>query len=232
MSTIITIDGPVATGKSTIARHLAGSIGYIYFDTGAMYRAATLALLREGVSLDDEEALKEALERFERAFDIKIMRGERCYYLGSEDVSREIRLDRVTAAVSSIAAHPLVREKLVAIQRRLAQGVNAVFEGRDMGTVVFPHAQVKVFLTGSAEERAKRRFEELVAKFPEQYKNLNLETVQKEIEERDRDDTTRAISPLQKADDACTIDTTNLTVDEIVYRILEYRDSLKTKLRP
>lgn len=224
---IITIDGPVASGKSTIAKKLAASIGYIYFDTGAMYRILTYALIKEGISVDDAEKLKNFLRTFD--FDIKIIKGDRRYFMGEEDVTAIIRYENVTSKVSKVSANPQVREKLVGIQRELAKGVDAVVEGRDMGTVVFPEAQIKIFLVGNAEVRAKRRYDELMTKYPEDSKGLTLERVLKEITERDTYDSSREISPLIKAADAFEVDTSDLSIDEIVFKILEYKDTLKTK---
>lgn len=224
---IITIDGPVATGKSTIAKKLASAIGYIYYDTGAMYRMVTLAVLKNKIDLNNTDQLKEFLSKFD--FDIKIKKGERRYFLDKEDVSDVIRQSEVTSQVSRISANPLVREKLVAIQREHAKGVNAVFEGRDMGTVVFPDANLKIFLTGRPEVRAKRRFDELKSKYPEISKDLTLEQCLKEIQDRDNYDTSREVSPLCKAADAFEVDTSDLDVDEIVFKILECKDTRKAK---
>jgi CMP/dCMP kinase len=224
---IITIDGPIATGKSTIAKKLSEEIGFIYFDTGAMYRCLTYALLKNNINLDDGEQVNVFLEKF--TFDLKIKHGERVYFVGDENVTTKIRGEEVTSHVSKVSAMRSVREKLVAIQRELAEGVNAVFEGRDMGTIVFPNAQVKIFLTGSPEIRAKRRFNELRAKFPKETENLTLEKAMEDISRRDKYDMEREISPLKQAENACVIDTSELTIDEIVYKILEYKGSLKTR---
>lgn len=226
---IITIDGPIATGKSTIARELARELGYIYFDTGAMYRCLTYGILINKINSDDREALAQFLKTF--TFDIKIKLGEKRYFVGHEDVTEKIRNAEVTAAVSKISAIKEVREKLVALQRQLSVGVNAVFEGRDMGTVVFPNAQIKVFLTGRPEVRAKRRFEELRAKFPEDTKELTLEQTIDEINKRDAFDMNREISPLKQAADALVLDTSDLSVADIVFHILEFKDTLKTRLK-
>jgi CMP/dCMP kinase len=226
---IITIDGPIATGKSTIAKRLAREIGYIYFDTGAMYRCITLAILKHNVDINNPAALAEFLKNFK--FDIKIKHSERHYIVDHEDVSQKIRGKEVTANVSKIAAIPAVREKLVAFQRDLSIGVNAVFEGRDMGTVVFPNAQLKIFLTGRPEVRAKRRFDELRSKLPEESANLTLEIVLQDISQRDDYDTHREISPLKQADDACVVDTSDLTLDEIILKILEFKDTMKTRMK-
>lgn len=225
---IITIDGPVATGKSSIAKLLAEAIGFIYFDTGAMYRAFTYAAIKEGIDLLDGQALEAFIQRF--VFDIKVRRGERRYFVGEEDVTDKIRQEAVTSRVSEISAIPRVREYLVALQRELAQGVNAVFEGRDMGTVVFPQAQLKIFLTGRPEVRAKRRFEELRQKFPEETEHLTLEQALADITARDAYDSARETSPLRRADDAVELDTSDLTLEEVIYRILEYKDARKSRV--
>lgn len=225
---IITIDGSVATGKSTIAKKLAAAIGYIYFDTGAMYRAITYGILKHRINIDNKEELEKFLSIYE--FDIKIKLGERRYFVGEEDVTQLIRMDEVTSEVSRISANPLVRQKLVEYQRNLAKGVNAVFEGRDMGSVVFSEeALVKIFLTGRLEVRAKRRFDELKAKFPEESAHLTLEKAKQDILARDEYDSKRDISPLIIPVDAHEIDTSDLTPDEIVYKILEIKDTKKTK---
>lgn len=224
---IITIDGPVATGKSTIAKKLAEVLGFIFFDTGAMYRALTYAILKNHVHIDDPKELADFLDQFK--FDIHVIHKERRYFVDHEDVTQQIRSAEVTAQVSKISAIKAVRDKLVAIQRELAVGVNAVFEGRDMGTIVFPEAAVKIFLTGRDEVRARRRYEELLAKYPEQVKHMTLEKCQEDIIKRDQYDSTRECSPLCQAADAFVIDTSSLTIDEIVFKILEYKDSLKTK---
>lgn len=222
---IITIDGPVATGKSTIAKKLAESIGFIFFDTGAMYRAVTYGILKHKVNLDSSEELQHFLDIFE--FDIKVVHRERRYFVEGEEVTSQIRSAEVTALVSRVAAIKEVRDKLVAIQREFASGVNAVFEGRDMGTFVFPNADVKIFLTGRDDIRAKRRYDEITSKYPDQAKDLTIEKCLAEISKRDHYDSTRENSPLRQADDAYVIDTSNLTVDEIVFKILEYKDTQK-----
>lgn len=222
---IITIDGPIATGKSSIAKKLSEQIGYIFFDTGAMYRCLTYALIKHKVNIDHLEELKKFLETFN--FHIKIHHLERRYIVEDEDVTNQIRGKEVTALVSKVAALGAVRDKLVALQRELSLGVNAVFEGRDMGTIVFPNAHLKIFLTGRPEVRARRRFEELRAKFPEETKNLTVEETLEDLLQRDTYDSTREISPLQKAPDAFEVDTSDLSLEEIVDRILDIKASLK-----
>lgn len=223
---IITIDGSVGTGKSTVAKEISRQIGFIYFDTGAMYRCLTYKIMKDNIDYKDPEALQALLDSFK--FDIKMYRGNRKYLVDNEDVTDAIRMQKVTSLVSEIAAIPQVRKNLVHIQRQFAVGVNAVFEGRDMGTVVFPDAEVKVFLTGRVEVRAKRRLDERLEKYPEDSKNLTLETVIEQINKRDHLDSTREISPLKQPDDALVVDTSDLTIDEVIMKILEYKDSLKT----
>lgn len=224
---IITIDGPIATGKSTIAKTLARELGYIYFDTGAMYRCLTYGILKNHINPDDRDQLLNYLKTFQ--FDIKIKLGDKHYYVENQDITDLIRKEEVTANVSKISAIKEVREKLVSLQQKCAIGVNAVFEGRDMGTVVFPNAPLKIFLTGRPEVRAKRRYDELKARFPEENKDLTIEKTLEEISKRDAYDSTREISPLKQAPDAYVVDTSDLTVDEIVMQILEYKDGLKTR---
>lgn len=223
---IITIDGPVATGKSTVAKQLAEAIGYIFFDTGAMYRTLTYAIIKHDIDVYNADQLQKFLENFR--FDIKVIHRERHYFYESEDITQKIRGKQVTEKVSEVSAVKPIRDKLISIQRELAVGVNAVFEGRDMA-FVFPEASLKVFLTGRLEVRARRRFEELKEKFPEESKNLSFEKCLSEINQRDATDSTREHSPLMRAPDAYVLDTSDLSLDEIIYKILEHKDTLKTK---
>lgn len=223
---IITIDGPIATGKSTIAKKLARAVGFIYFDTGAMYRSLTYGIIKHKIDVKNIEDVNAYLEKFH--FDIKIKQGDRFYFVDDEDVTSSIRGEQVTKYVSDVAAIADVRKKLTEIQRKLAVGVNAVFEGRDMGTTVFPDAEIKIFLTGRPEVRAKRRFDELKKLFPDEYKDLTMEKMLEEINHRDHVDMHREASPLRQAEDAFVIDTSDLTVEEIVQRIQEYKDSRQT----
>jgi len=226
---IITIDGPVATGKSAVARRLAESIAFIFFDTGAMYRIVTYGVLKHHIDIHQPDQLQQFLDQFQ--FDIKGMRQERTYFFEGKDVTQPIRGREVTLAVSEVSAIKAVRDKLTAIQRELAIGVNVVFEGRDMGTTVFPDASLKIFLTGRNDVRAKRRFDEMQAKHPEESKDLTLEKCLEGLNKRDMYDSTREHSPLYQAQEAYVIDTSDLTIDEVVYRILEYKDAIKTKQR-
>ncbi len=227
---IITIDGAVATGKSTIAKKLAESVGYIFFDTGAMYRTLTYGILKNKIDIFNLEQLNHFLETFPSKFDIKIIHRERKYYFDSEEITQKIRGKEVTNEVSKISALKAVRDKLISLQRELAVGVNAVFEGRDMGTIVFPDASLKIYLTGRDEVRAKRRFDEIKAKYPNESQTLTLQQCLEDINKRDAYDTTRENSPLIQANDAFVVDTSDLSIDEVVFKILEYKDALKTKL--
>lgn len=226
---IITIDGPVATGKSSVAKKLAEALGFIFFDTGAMYRAITYSILKHHVNIRDLAELVAALDHFQ--FKIKVIHGQRHYFIESEDITDIIRTQEVTAAVSEVSSLAPVREKLVAIQRGYGQGVNAVFEGRDMGTTVFPNADLKIFLTGRIEVRAKRRYAELVAKNPELAKTLTLEACMENVIQRDNYDSTREISPLRQAPDAFVIDTSDVSVEDVVFKILECKDMAKGRKR-
>ena len=207
---VIAIDGPAGTGKSSVSRGLAKSLGARYVDTGAMYRIATLAMLRAGVDLGDPGAIAAAADvPISVGFDPDIEQT----YLGSEDVSALIRGDEVTRAVSAVAAVPAMRARLVRLQRELAEGSsNVVLEGRDIGTVVLPDADVKIFLTASAETRAKRRnAQNMAAGLPDEY-----ETVLADVIRRDHLDSTRAVSPLRPADDALIVDTSDMTQAEVI----------------
>jgi cytidylate kinase len=226
---IITIDGAVATGKSTVAKLLARSLGFIYFDTGAMYRAFTYLIVKHNIDYKDEKALVNLLENFD--YNIKVHQGEKRYFVEKEDVTQAIRHEIVTSRVSDIAAIPIVRQYLVKLQRDFSKGVNAVFEGRDMGTVVFPNADLKIYLTGDPQVRAKRRYEELLTQDPEAASRITLEQVLEDINKRDLHDSTRENSPLKQAAEAFVVDTTGLDPNEVVFRILECRDALKDRKR-
>jgi len=224
---IITIDGPVATGKSTVAKRLAESLGFIFFDTGAMYRALTYNILKHHIDIHDSKQLADCLEHFQ--FRIKMVKGTRHYFVESEDITDAIRSAEVTAYVSEVSSLAPVREKLVALQRDHAVGVNAVFDGRDMGTTVFPDADLKIFLTGRPEVRAKRRYQELVSKNPDLAMTLSLEQCLEDINRRDQYDSTREISPLVQAKDAFEVDTSDISIEDVVFKILECKDVAKTK---
>ncbi|WP_372503756.1 (d)CMP kinase [[Mycobacterium] manitobense] len=207
----IAVDGPAGTGKSSVSRGLARALGARYLDTGAMYRIVTLAVLRAGVDLADTPAIELAAAAV--PLSVGYDPDEDRAYLDGEDVSGEIRGDAVTRAVSAVSAVPAVRARLVGLQRELAAGPGSVVvEGRDIGTVVLPDADLKIFLTASAEERARRRNDQNVANgLPDDY-----ETVLADVRRRDHLDSTRAVSPLRAADDAVQVDTSAMTEPEVV----------------
>lgn len=210
---IVAIDGPAGAGKSTVARAVADALGVGYLDTGAMYRALTLVALREGVPIDDGPALAEmarehpvSLENGPAGVRV-IMRGD--------DVTMAIREADVTAAVSEVAAHPEVRHEMVARQRQIMGHGDWVCDGRDIGSVVFPEAEVKVFLTASVDERARRRHAELTARG----ERVDLRVIRDDVARRDHADSSRAASPLVVADGAVVVDTTGMGIDEVVGQI-------------
>lgn len=210
---VIAIDGPAGTGKSSVSRGLAKALGTRYLDTGAMYRIATLAMLRAGVDLENPVAIAAAADvPMSVGFDPEVEQT----YLGEEDVSALIRGDEVTRAVSAVAAVPDMRARLVRLQRELARGPDGVVvEGRDIGTVVLPDADVKIFLTASAEMRARRRnAQNMAAGLPDEY-----ETVLADVIRRDHLDSTRAVSPLRPAEDALIVDTSDMTQAEVIARL-------------
>ena len=210
---VIAIDGPAGTGKSSVSRGLARKLGARYLDTGSMYRIVTLAMLRAGVDLTDPQAIAAAT-------DIAMTVGDdpdtEQALLGGEDVTAAIRTDEVTRAVSAVSAVPAVRSKLVRLQQEVARGHGSVVvEGRDVGTVVLPDADLKIFLTASAETRARRRNDQNVAAgLTDDY-----ETVLADVQRRDHLDSTRTVSPLRAADDAVVVDTSEMSRDEVIDRL-------------
>jgi cytidylate kinase len=211
---VIAIDGPAASGKSTTARMVAERLGYLHIDTGGMYRAMTLKILRSGIDPADTAAI-DALARTTRV-GIETVRGRRAIVLDGEDVSDEIRTPEITRAVSQVSSVRSVRELMVREQRRLSEGGGVVLEGRDIGSVVLPGADVKIFLVADPSERARRRRKELLA----QGIDIGLGELESEIRERDRKDSSREISPLRKSEGAVEVDTSKLTIEEQVRRIL------------
>jgi cytidylate kinase len=210
---IVAIDGPAGAGKSTVSRLLAERLGFRLIDTGAMYRCVALAAARAGVDLLDGRALGELATSLD--IDFAYLGGANRAYLDGHDVTDEIRTSAVSLAASQVSAHSAVREALVARQRELGNLASSVMEGRDIGTVVFPNADVKVFLTASLDERSRRRLAE------SNTAELTPEQVAKEIADRDHRDSSRAVAPLRPADDAVHIDTTGLTLHEVVQRVVE-----------
>lgn len=212
---IVAIDGPVGAGKSTVARAVAQRLKFRHVDTGAMYRSVAWAALERGVDLHDEAAVT-ALARSRRIDFATHPSGQRVLVDG-RDVTEAIRTPQVSDGASVVSVYPGVREAMVAVQRRLGAEGGVVMEGRDIGTVVFPDAEVKVFLDASLDERARRRFEELQARGA----SVDFESVRAAEEERDRRDRTRNHSPLRRAPDAVVIDSTHVPVDEVVDRIVK-----------
>lgn len=213
----IAIDGPAGAGKSTIARIISKKLGIIYLDTGAMYRAVALKAIREGIDTKDSERLSKLV----KDIDIRIvyMGSEQHILLDGEDVSSKIRTPEVSIGASDVSAVPDVRVKMVELQRQIASQNSVVMDGRDIGTYVLPNAEYKFFLTASVEERTKRRYKEQLEKG---ITDISYEEVKKDIEYRDKNDSSRAFAPLKKADDAIELDTTHMSVDEATEAIMKH----------
>lgn len=223
---VIAIDGYSSCGKSTMAKNLARQLGYVYVDTGAMYRAVTLYALRHQLFKADGEvdaaSLQRAMPDIRISFQFNKQTGKPDTYLNDELVEQEIRTMKVSEKVSKIAALPFVRTALVTQQQRMGKDKGIVMDGRDIGTVVFPHAELKIFVTASAEVRAQRRYDELQQKgMPARY-----DDILKNVQERDYIDSHREVSPLRKADDAIELDNSNLTIDEQQQWLLQQVDKV------
>lgn len=223
---VVAIDGPAGTGKSSVSKQLARAMRARYLDTGGMYRMVTLAVLRAGIDPADAEAVARIAETVQMAVDYQPS-GDR-FFLAGEDVSAEIRGDRVTGAVSAVSSVPTVRTRLVALQREMAGGPGSVVvEGRDIGTVVLPDAPVKIFLTASAETRARRRNDQNVASgLVDDY-----DAVLADVRRRDHLDSTRAVSPLRAAPDAVVVDTSEMTEAQVIDHLLELVDQRSGAVR-
>lgn len=216
----IAIDGPAGAGKSTIAKYISKTLGIIYLDTGAMYRAVALKAIRKGVNTKDAANLAELVN----SIDIRIIHSgsEQRIFLDGTDVSKDIRTPEVSIGASNVAVVPAVRLKLVELQREIAKNNDVVMDGRDIGTFVLPKAGHKFFLTASLDERAKRRYKELKEKGMHE---TTFEEVRKDIGYRDMNDSTRAFAPLSKADDAVEVDTSDMTIEQVTEKILSYLKS-------
>lgn len=214
MSYSIAVDGPAGAGKSTIAKKIAKQMGCIYVDTGAMYRAMALFMIRNGISAGDSELISGKCR--EADITIRYENGEQVVFLNGENVNGLIRTEEVGKMASSSSKNRDVRIKLVELQRKLAESSSVIMDGRDIGTCVLPNATVKIFLTASSAVRAKRRFDELRAKG----EDCDYDTIEADIIQRDRQDMTREISPLKQAEDAILVDTSEMTIDEVVEEII------------
>ena len=215
MSFNIAIDGPAGAGKSTIAKQLAKELGYVYVDTGAMYRAMAYYFLTNNIQVEDTEAISKACEVVD--VSISYENGVQVVWLNGENVSGKIRTEEVGKMASATSVYPVVRTKLVELQQKLAQKTDVIMDGRDIGTVVLPNADVKIYMTADARVRAKRRFDELTAKGVE----CDLDEIEKDIIERDYRDMNRETSPLKKADDAVELDTSALDIEGVVNAMKE-----------
>lgn len=220
--TKIAIDGPAGAGKSTISKKIAKELGYIYIDTGAMYRAVGLKAHRNGIDTEDINGVISLLEKLD--IDIINTKDEQKIILDGEDVSKLIRTPEISMAASNVSKIQDVRAALLKLQRSLASNKNVVMDGRDVATCILPDAEIKIFLTASVDARAKRRYDELVSAG----KTVSYEDVKNEMIQRDHNDSTREVSPLRIDDDATVIDTSDLTLEESIDKIIEHvRENLK-----
>lgn len=210
----IAIDGPAGAGKSTIARQVASKLGFIYVDTGAMYRAMALYFIRLGISREDEGAIAEALQDID--ISICYENGAQQVILNGENVSGLIRTEEVGSMASASSAYVPVRQKLLELQRSLARSANVIMDGRDIGTCILPEADTKIYLTAGSRVRAKRRYKELA----EKGQMCNLEEIEQDIIERDYRDMHRDIAPLKQAEDAVLVDTSDMAIDQVVAAII------------
>ena len=215
------IDGPAGAGKSSIAKEAAKRLGFVYIDTGAMYRACAVYAIENNIKISPDTVTDKILDNIK--IDISYDENGQKIFLCGRDVTERIREADASIGASDISAIPIVRKKMVEMQKNLASKGNVIMDGRDIGTCVIPDAEVKIFLTASVEERAKRRFKELVQKGLE----ADFEQVKKDIEYRDRNDTERAVSPLRKAEDAILLDTTDMTVEEVVQELISIINKAK-----
>ena len=217
MKTIrVAIDGPAGAGKSTVARKVAEMFQMEYIDTGAMYRAVTWGIIQNNIPMDDESRLQSFLQSLQLTVETD-PNGRQQVWLNGQEISEQIRSSQVTGLVSVVAARPPVRERLVELQREIARRKSVIMDGRDIGTVVFPDADVKFFITASLAVRARRRYLELL----EKGQQVDLETVMQDLERRDALDSSRAHSPLQPAPDAIIVDTSDMDLAEVVERVSE-----------
>lgn len=221
----VAIDGPASAGKSTVAKIIAKKLSFVYIDTGAMYRACTVIARNHKLSYDDEDEILKAIDQ--DGIELKSVNGEQKVFSAGKDISLEIRTPEISANVSQVSALPKIREKMTSLQRKMAGETNVIMDGRDIGTTVLPNAEVKIFLVASARSRAERRMLDLKQRGIKT--EQTVDEIEKDIAARDYKDSHRKISPLKKADDAIEIDTTKMTVDQVVDSILaEIKKSKKS----
>lgn len=211
----IAIDGPAGAGKSTIAKAIAKELGFVYVDTGALYRTAGVFALENGVEISDNENLKHLIEQTK--VNIKYVNGEQKVYCNGEDYSLKIRTPEASMAASDISKIPFIREYLLSLQRDIASENDCIMDGRDIGTVVLPKAQIKIFLTADVKERAKRRYKELL----EKGSGISFDEVLEDMKKRDYQDSHRGIAPLKPAEDSVIVDTSELSLEESIEKMLE-----------
>ena len=210
----IAIDGPAGAGKSTIAKKVAKELGYIYVDTGALYRTVALFMIQNKININDENEVNKALDRID--ISMKYEDGIQNIYLNKENVNSLIRTIEVSKIASKTSTYKKVREKLLFLQKDIAKKNKVVMDGRDIGTVILPNADLKIFLTASAKVRGERRYKEII----ERDERADLQSIIEDIEKRDEQDKNRAISPLRKANDAIEIDSSYMTIDEVTKKII------------
>lgn len=222
----VAIDGPASAGKSTVAKIIAKKLSFVYIDTGAMYRACTVIARNHGLDYGDESGILKAIDQ--DGIELKSENGEQKVYSAGKDISVEIRTPEISANVSQVSALPKVREKMTTLQRQMAGKTDVIMDGRDIGTTVLPDAEVKIFLVASARSRAERRLLDLKQRGIKS--DQTVDQIEKDIAARDYKDSHRKVSPLKKADDAIEVDTTSMTIDQVVDRILsEIKKSKKIK---
>lgn len=217
----VAIDGPAGAGKSTIAKAVSKRLGYVYIDTGAMYRAVALYAINNGIDICEDSITDEVLSKIE--IDIKYDDMGQKIILCGEDVTKSIRSPKVSIGASNVAVIPKVRLKLVELQRELSKKGSVIMDGRDIGTYVLPDAEIKIFLTASVDQRAKRRYKELL----EKGEKADFEKVKRDIEYRDKNDSEREFAPLKKADDAILLDTSDMTQDEVIDKMIKIIEEKK-----
>jgi CMP/dCMP kinase len=222
---VVAIDGPAGAGKTTVTRRVAESLGYLLVDTGALYRCVALAAQRRGLDWSDDRSIGELAQRLAQQDAIRFEPGQRVL-LEDNDVTTEIRTQQIAEGASRVSAQPDVRAALLEMQRRAGRDGGVVLEGRDIGTVVFPDAEAKFFLTASVGVRARRRYDELVARG----QPADLALIEAEVESRDRRDSTRPIAPLAQADDAVLVDSSALDIDQVVARIVEHVRAVERRM--